>query len=134
MPAPPGRPRLRRFVAGLFILIVTAGACAADTLEIPLGPDGVPDPVLVLGSEIYSDKCASCHGNSGRGDRGPKISDRSTVAKYPDVLDQIAFVETGKGGGRSGPAFKYPAAAVEVVVALKRCGLWPPKAGRKARS
>ena len=33
------------------------------------------------------------------------------------------FVETGKGGGRSGPAFKYPAAAVEAVAALKRCGL-----------
>ena len=33
------------------------------------------------------------------------------------------FIETGKGGGRSGPAFKYPAAAVEAVAALKRCGL-----------
>ena len=84
---------MRRVVAGLLILIVTAGACATDTPEVPVGPDGEPDPVLV----IYSNRCASCHGNRGGGDRGPKISDQSTLEKYPDIVDQIAFVAAGKG-------------------------------------
>ena len=93
----PEGPPLRRVVAGLLILIVTAGACAADAPKVPIGPDGEPDPVLVLGREVYSDRCANCHGSSGGGDRGPKISDRSTLERYPDVVDQVAFVAAGKG-------------------------------------
>ena len=88
---------VRRVVAGLFILMLTAGACAVDVPEVRPGPDGLPDPVLVLGREIYSDRCARCHGGSGRGDRGPKISGGSMVEKYPDEADQVAFVAAGKG-------------------------------------
>ena len=88
---------VHRVVAGLFILMLTAGACAADVPEVPLGPDGSPNPVLVLGREIYSDRCARCHGGSGGGNRGSKISDGSMVEKYPDGADQVAFVAAGKG-------------------------------------
>jgi len=88
---------LRRVIAGLSIVIMAATACAADTPMVPVGPDCVPDPVLVLGREIYSDRCANCHGSSGGGDRGPKVSDRSTFEDYPHVADLVVFVAAGKG-------------------------------------
>ena len=38
-------------------------------------------------------------------------------------------IGTGQAGNRNGPAFAYPAASVEAVAVLKRCGLLK-KAGR----
>ena len=92
-----GKASLRRTLAGLLLLIVIAGACASDTPEVPAGPDGELDPVLVLGREVFVDRCANCHGNSGGGDRGPRIAGDATLEEYPGVADVIEFVRGGKG-------------------------------------
>lgn len=93
---------MRRLLAVLFALVGLAAACAGDAPEVPVGPDGRPDPVLVAGRDLYSGRCANCHGTSGGGGQGPKLADGRMVAQYPDVDDQIEVVT---GGRRQMPGF-----------------------------
>lgn len=50
------------------------------------------------GAEIYSARCASCHGSTGGGGIGPKLSDGAVVDAYPDVADEIEVVTDGQDG------------------------------------
>jgi mono/diheme cytochrome c family protein len=93
---------VRRSLPGLFrpLLLVTMSgllwvACSSPP-EVPLGPDGKPDPVLADGRDLYGEHCKSCHGNDGGGGRGPSLKQISD--KYPVIGDQIAVVTDGKGG------------------------------------
>lgn len=85
--------RLVVIVAALGLL----SACAADAPAVPVGPDGEPDPVLVSGREVYGDRCATCHGGSGGGDRGPKLADGRVVESLPDPVDQFTVIHDGRG-------------------------------------
>ena len=76
---------------------VLLGSCAGDPPEVPLGPDGQPDPVLAQGRAVYAEHCASCHGRSGGGGLGPRLNDGAAVAAYPDIDDQVEVVADGKG-------------------------------------
>ncbi len=62
------------------------------TLEPP--PAGEDDP-LVLGAEVYSGNCASCHGGSGAGVSAPGFTDGAVVETWPDWRDQAAWVRLG---------------------------------------
>jgi len=62
-----------------------------------VGPDGVPDPVLVLGRDVYSGRCANCHADDGGGERGPKISESTTLEQYPELSDMIDLIRDGEG-------------------------------------
>ena len=56
-------------VAGLLAVALGVGGCRARAPETAPAPS--PDPVLAeLGREIFLRRCASCHGDAGRGD-GP---------------------------------------------------------------
>lgn len=93
----------RLMLAALLAAIATAGACAADDVpEVPVGPDGFPDRVLVAGRTVYIDRCANCHGNDGGGGRGTKLSGGRMVAQYPRIEDQVEIVAEGV---RSMPGF-----------------------------
>lgn len=107
---------MRRVVLAVSLSLASTSACAGNTPEVPVGPDGVPDPVLVLGRDVYGDRCATCHGNSGGGGRGPKISEGSTLEDYPDIADQIALVESGKGGM---PAFGTALTEAELTAVVR---------------
>ncbi len=89
-----------RLVAAL-AAVVSVG-CASATPEVPAGPDGTPDPVLVEGREIYRNRCAGCHGGAGEGGRGPKLAGGAVIDAYPDIDDEIAVV---RDGGRGMPAW-----------------------------
>ena len=90
-------PRL--LLAASIAAIATAGACAADDVpEVPVGADGLPDPLLVTGRRVYIDRCANCHGNDGGGGRGTKLSDGRMIERYPDIGDQIEVVTDGVRG------------------------------------
>lgn len=83
----------------LLSFVVVVGACAVgESPEVPVGADGVADPVLVRGREIYSSRCASCHGADGSGGRGPNITGSRVIDRYPDIADQIDLVVNGRGG------------------------------------
>lgn len=71
----PGRahPVTALWVFVALALIGVAGALAFVVLRPTAGPppsEIASDPVLVRGREVYLDRCASCHGPSGKGD-GP---------------------------------------------------------------
>ena len=80
------------------ILILLGAACATDSPEAPLGSDGQADSVLAAGREIYSSRCARCHGSSGGGGTGPKLDAGAVVGAYPDIADQIQIISAGKNG------------------------------------
>jgi mono/diheme cytochrome c family protein len=65
------------------------------TLEPP--PAGEDDP-LVLGAEVYSGNCASCHGASGAGVSGPGFVDGAIMETWPDWRDHAAWVRLGSEG------------------------------------
>jgi mono/diheme cytochrome c family protein len=69
------------------------------TLEPP--PAGESDP-LVLGAEVYSANCASCHGGTGGGVSAPAFTDGAVVATFPDWRDHAAWVRLGTADWPSG--------------------------------
>lgn len=93
-------PRSRRGgpVGAVVAVLLLATACASATPEVPAGPDGEPDPVLVEGRQIYRNRCAGCHGGAGEGGRGPRLGEGAVVEAYPDIADQVAVVTDGRGG------------------------------------
>lgn len=85
----------------LILLVVTVSGACASPPEVPLGPDGKPDPVLAEGRDVFADSCKSCHGSDGKGGRGPSL--KGVVVRYADIEDQIAVIANGRGGQM--PAF-----------------------------
>jgi mono/diheme cytochrome c family protein len=93
----PGRRlALPAVLAGLALGAI--GCSSASAPEVPVGPDGTADAALVEGRDIYTRRCASCHGASGGGSRGPKLSEGQVLEDFPDVEEQIALVADGRGG------------------------------------
>ena len=85
-------------------LLAVAGALAFVTLRQAAGPppaEIAEDRVLVRGREVYLDRCASCHGQTGKGDGptaknlvGPPVGNLTDAEwkhgdKPGDVLDVI---------------------------------------------
>ncbi len=88
-------PVSRRFLLALSTLVVTA--CATGVPEVPAGPDGQRDEVLVVGRDVYRRNCVNCHANDGGGGKGAKLKDGAVVEKYPDAADQAAVIRNGRG-------------------------------------
>lgn len=61
------------------------------------GPPTPSDPVLAQGQQIYSARCASCHGADGGGGIAPALAGRMTE-RFPDPADQIALIAGGVPG------------------------------------
>lgn len=99
LPAMP-RPHLSAVLAALLpvaAVLLLAGACSSgEAPQVPQGADGTADPVLVEGREVWSSSCARCHGSSGGGGSGPKLSDGRATELYPDPADMEAVIADGK--------------------------------------
>ena len=91
------RSQVRR-IAGILGLAVVLGACSPPAPEVPAGPDGEPDPVLLAGREVWETSCVQCHGGDGGGGRGPQLNDGVVIERYPDPVDQLAVIARGRGG------------------------------------
>lgn len=89
-------PTSRSSIVLVLVLLLLPGACAGEAPDVPLGPDGEPDPELVIGRDVYSRRCANCHSADGSGGTGPKLSDGVVVETYPDPLDQRAIIADGR--------------------------------------
>ena len=97
-----------------------SAACSSGSVpEVPAGPDGAPDPVLVAGRRVYADRCANCHGVRGQGGRGPSLTGDSMAEAYPAAADQIEVVAEGKS---TMPGFSdaLTPAEIEAVVRFTR--------------
>jgi mono/diheme cytochrome c family protein len=73
------------------------------------------DPVLAEGQSIYNQNCASCHGANGGGGFGKKLAG-VVVTKYPNIADQEALIENGKG---SMPAFGSKLTAEQITAVTR---------------
>jgi mono/diheme cytochrome c family protein len=106
---------------GLAVIVVSlAAGCAQGTApEVPAGTDGTPDAELAAGRDIWTRRCASCHGAAGGGGRGPQLSGGRVLDRLADVDDHIDVVANGRGGM---PAFGgvLDDAEVEAVVRYNR--------------
>ena len=95
----------------LLVCVVSLTACAGESPEVPLGPDGEPDAELSLGRDVYSRRCANCHGAGGGGGTGPRLSDGAVVEAYPDIADQRLIIAEGRNGM---PAFSGSLSSAEL--------------------
>lgn len=86
-------------VAASAMVIAAMAITACSTADTPAAPT---DPVLAQGQQLYLANCASCHGRSGGGGLGPKLSG-IVAERYPNIADQEAVILNGRG---SMPAFK----------------------------
>lgn len=75
-----------------------AASCGSDpSPEVEVGPDGTPDPVLVVGRGVYVDRCSSCHGADGSGTgNGPRLNRGRLLEAYPDSSKAVAVVSEGR--------------------------------------
>ena len=89
---------MRRILILVFSAAIVLGACAGESPEVPVGPDGQADPELAVGREVYSRRCANCHGAGGGGGTGPKLSDGAVIEAYPDAADQREIIADGRNG------------------------------------
>lgn len=87
-----------RRLAIVLIAVLVLGACAGESPEVPLGADGQPDPELALGRDVYSRRCANCHGASGGGGTGPQLNEGQVIEDYPDPADQRELIANGRNG------------------------------------
>lgn len=62
-----------------------------ETPEVAAGPLGI-------GAEVFSGRCASCHGTSGEGGSGRQLNDGEVWLTFPNIEDEIRFVTFGTEG------------------------------------
>lgn len=82
-------------IGTLLLAACGGGGGAGGSSPYPKGRQA-DDRQLVVGRRVYVASCARCHGASGQGNVGPRLAGRVTD-RFPDIQDQISFVEGGKG-------------------------------------
>jgi mono/diheme cytochrome c family protein len=55
------------------------------------------------GSAIFANNCASCHGASGQGGVGPKLSGGDAIKTFPVIDDHISWINTGSAAFKGKP-------------------------------
>ncbi len=58
---------------------------------------------LEQGRQVYASACASCHGQSGGGGIGPKLSDGESALTFPSEEDHVTWVRDGSASKRGQP-------------------------------
>ena len=94
----PRHLRGSRLLAGVVLgAVLFLGACGQEEApEVPQGAGGTQDAVLVEGRDLWSSQCARCHGASGGGGSGPKLSDGRANELYPEVADMEQVIAEGR--------------------------------------
>ena len=49
------------------------------------------------GATVFAQNCATCHGATGQGGVGPKLSGVALKKQFPDIRTQVLFVSQGSG-------------------------------------
>ncbi len=111
---------IRRALAVAGVAAGLATGCAGPAPDVPAGPDGEPDPVLVQGRDVYGSQCANCHGNEGQGGRGKPLNGGRALDRFPEIESMIEVVTEGKGSGMPSFGGKLADDEIEAVVRYVR--------------
>jgi mono/diheme cytochrome c family protein len=103
--------------AGLWMGCTSSRGSAAPA--VPTVAGGGVDPVLATGREVWTDRCARCHGGAGGGGAGPRINDGRLQRDFADPEAQAELVREGRKGM---PSFegKISEAEIDAVVRYTR--------------
>lgn len=104
------------FLVMLFHAPDSVDVSGMSTERLPGGQEVVPTQVAAL---IYTERCASCHGEQGEGVYGPAIAGSASATKFPDPAEQVRIVLEGKGRMRA-YAGELTREQVEAVIAYVR--------------
>ena len=106
------RPRIPRWAMPVLAALPLWAIIYAGTMVSP--PAAADDP-LTIGEEVFRGNCATCHGASGGGGVGPKLSGGAVETTFPDPAEHLDFVKTGsapyKGGTYGDPDRPNPRVA-----------------------
>ncbi len=102
---------MRLLLIKSFVLCLLVGSCSGEPPQVPAGPNGQVDQVLLEGRDIYGRHCASCHGRGGGGGIGPQINDGELIKNYENIAEQVAIIVNGAG---SMPSFAQILSQTEV--------------------
>ena len=67
------------------------------------------------GMELFAANCARCHGGDATGGVGPNIAGYNSERAFPDIADQVALVQSGRGGM---PAFADSLSEAEIAAVV----------------
>jgi len=95
--------RFAPVILSLIFLMSSISCGVSASPEVQPDENGLVDPELILGREIWGIHCSSCHGSSGQGGRGKKLNNGGLAINYPDQTSLISVIQNGKGQGM--PAF-----------------------------
>ncbi len=87
---------MRQVLVVLVSALLVLTACAGPTPEVPVGADGESDPVLILGRGVYGETCKRCHGSSGDGGSGPKLTSSDFDEDFPELSDVVEIISQGR--------------------------------------
>jgi mono/diheme cytochrome c family protein len=90
---------VKRVVAVVeLIALVAAGVFVVALFITPAKKESSAAGKTYDGSQIYEANCQVCHGAAGAGGSGPQLAGGRVTQDFPTVADEIAFVESGRGG------------------------------------
>ncbi|HWE35603.1 MAG TPA: cytochrome c [Isosphaeraceae bacterium] len=110
-------PKVARAVFFALLALLAGGLLGYSWFRAKPGPPPKEiegDALLVEGREVFLDRCASCHGNAGRGDgpiaaslAGPKPRDLTrTPWKHGETVEQVRRVVVEGVQGTSMPGWQ----------------------------
>jgi mono/diheme cytochrome c family protein len=101
----------------LVVLTLAFGGAACARPDVPSAP--IDNSQLVLGEQVWSTSCVSCHGSQGQGGLGTKLNEGSVVAKFTSFEAEVKVVAEGTGAM---PRFnsKLTPEQIDAVVAYTR--------------
>ena len=91
------RSHFSTLVLSFFFSSLIAAGCVVSAPDVPEGSD----QSLIKGREVWTTFCASCHGPSGSGGRGPSLKEIEN--NYPSLPDISMIISEGRNGM---PSFK----------------------------
>ena len=99
------------------VMLFTLGG--AGTASTASDAEADTDPAtLEYGAQVYTERCAVCHGDAGEGGTGPRLAG-AVVAAYPDPADQLSVVAVGRNA-MPGFGDRLSEADLDAVVAYTR--------------
>ncbi|MFM6927161.1 MAG: cbb3-type cytochrome c oxidase N-terminal domain-containing protein [Bdellovibrio sp.] len=108
-------------------VVATSPVETEDSLKAAFEKDGM----LALGAEVFSGKCAACHGAQLQGQIGPNLTDNFWLHGKGSRLDLVKVIRDGvadKGMPPWGPVLKEKELYAVTALILSKHGSNPPGA------